>query len=267
MKVSFFKYSYLYLLSPFIIIASTSALAIEQSSKKINLGLGSYYYEGDYQLDDPVYTWVQVLSGHYQVGAWKLGIKAPYLHQEGPRYQVSDSDPDLPFEIDVSRQTRSGWGDPIYSASYSWPQNHSMNRWSVMATYKSPIANEDDGLSNGRQELNTYVSNTTRIQRWIVNIRTGYLLREAKHDRNNATRWMLQLGGLYFLSNRSALGAALYHRSQLAHETQTVRQVMTMARYRMTPHWQAGAQFGVGLTDDSPDHMVGLQLQYKFRYH
>lgn len=234
--------------------------------ERVTLGAVSYYYEGDYGLEETTFTWVQQISAKYQRDAWSGQLSLPYISQDGPAYYEfidvgTVENPDVD-ELVLVREKRSGMGDPTATLAYSWPKRSRNGRWTLSGRYKAPIADEDAGLSNGRQEVSGSLSRSWRIHHWMLNGRAGLQWREAKEGYDNSRRVQISLGSLYFLNNRTGVGVSYYQRMGLSSASDPIKTLSAQMRYRLTPSWQIGANYGRGLTESTSDQFIGLQISY-----
>lgn len=258
------KLSLLFSLLIFFAFNFTSA----QAQQSIQTSISSYGFIGDYGLETDTFTLATQASVKYQHEQWSLRFTQPYVFQDGPAELILLEDGetgDLFLVGSDEREQRSGYADPSLSLSYSWPKRSKSGRWALSTRWKFPTADQEQGFSNGRNELTINISRSFRYQRWMLHGRLGRHMREQKEFSDNSARNHASLGGMYFLTRRTGLGISLYHKQATESQLEDVQSINFDTRVRLDRHWQLGAHAGKGLSDSAAEIFAGLDLSYRWK--
>jgi len=238
------------------------------AQQSIQTSVSSYGFVGDYGLETDTFTLATQASIKYQQDQWSLRFTQPYIFQDGPAELIllEDGETDEVFLVgSEERKQRNGYSDPSLSMSYSWPKKSKTGRWSVSGRWKIPTADQQQGFSNGRNEVTANISRSYRYKRWMFHGRVGRHLREYGEFADNTARNHMSLGGMYFLTRRTGLGISLYHKQATQSQVDSVQSFNLDMRVRLDRQWQLGAHAGMGLTDSAAEYFAGLDLSFRWK--
>lgn len=238
------------------------------AQQSIQTSVSSYGFVGDYGLETDTFTLATQASIKYQQDQWSLRFTQPYIFQDGPAELIllEDGETDEVFLVGSDeRKQRSGYSDPSLSVNYSWPKKSKTGYWSLSGRWKIPTADQQQGFSNGRNEVTANVSRSYRYKRWMFHARVGRHLREYEEFADNTARNHMSLGGMYFLTRRTGLGLSLYHKQGTQSQLGDVQNLNFDMRVRLDRHWQLGAHAGIGLTESAAEYFGGLDLSYRWK--
>ncbi len=249
-------------------IGFCSATFPVQAQQSIQTSISSYGFVGDYGLETDTFTLATQASIKYQYDQWSLRFTQPYVFQDGPAELILLEDGetgDLFLVGSDEREQRSGYADPSLSLSYSWPKRSKSGRWSLSGRWKLPTADQEQGFSNGRNEVTVNISRSFRYKRWMLHGRIGRHMRENKEFSDNSARNHFSLGSMYFLTRRTGIGFSFYHKQATESQVEDVKSFNLDTRVRLNRHWQLGAHAGKGLSDSAADIFAGLDLSYRWK--
>lgn len=259
------KATWLKFFSLVLSLTITSSVLAQQS---IQTSLSSYGFVGDYGLETDTFTLATQASIKYQYDQWSLRFTQPYVFQDGPAELILLEDGetgDLFLVSSEEREQRSGLADSSLSMSYSWPKRSKNGRWSLSGRWKFPVADQDQGFSNGRNELTFNISRSIRYKRWMLHGRLGRHMREHQEFSDNSARNHFGFGGMYFLTRRTGVGLSFYHKQATESQLDDVQSINLDTRIRLSRYWQFGAHLGKGLSDSAADVFAGMDLSYRWK--
>ncbi|UTW48407.1 hypothetical protein [Bacterioplanoides sp. SCSIO 12839] len=255
-----------------LLLMNTWAEAREQ----LKLNWSTYHFTGDYGRVTGIETetLVNQLSVNYQRPQWQLGFSQAYLSQTGPRTllidEYVDEDGFLIREFIERNEERRGLGDPNIKFSYQWPKQTSYYRqsgglWRASGRWKIPLADDENGFSNGRHEWFAAIQRSQRFDQLSLSMTLGRHWRTHKQDAANNARNYIRLSTMFFPERRIGIGASFYAKQASTGSVDDVRSGSLNGYWRINRDWSLSGSVGKGFSDVVSDQVFGLNLSHRWR--
>lgn len=245
-----------------------------QARQQLKLNWSSYRFSGDYGRELRTDTHMNQLSLNYRVRQWQLGVSQAYLQQRGPRLLLVDEYIDQQgYEVQEyveQKQQRSGFADPNLRLSYLWPAaasywRRSPMQWRLSGRWKVPLADDQDGFSNGRHEWYAALQHSQRYKRLMLSLTLGRHWRSAIAGGANNPRFYTNLGIMVFPLRGFGLGASLYQKQASSGQTAMARSLSVNGYWRINAGWSLTGSWGRGLSEVVSEQVLGLNLAHRWR--
>ena len=213
--------------------------------------IGTLYSAAVYEsIAEPVQWYMIPVAIRYSQPSWKLQLSSTYLYTE-----------QLPQEI---RDRYHGMGDAIISATYLH-QSPLRQHWWLDTSVKMKFPTANSLVSTGEHDYWLDINIFRFLQRsWFLNLGMG------KKFRGSNKTWVLE-DSLYFDANigrifnlKTSGGLILDYMQPSTTDRTNVIETTPYISYRLDPKNRLLLYFIKGLTDDSTDRGIGIQLTHSF---
>jgi hypothetical protein len=245
-----------------------TSLAATAADGRMSISVGGEYSTGDYGTSQKTRIWNFPVAFKYESDQFSVGIAVPFVNVDGPGTVIPSGGLGHGGGMRTSAfspgdRSEFGIGDVLLTGSYRLvAESPGAPRVDLVGKIKLGTGDRDDHLGTGEDEVAIQVDLEKTTGGTTLFGSIGYRLPDDPPGVNFRNVFYGSVGIGFNVSDQTTLGLALNMQDNLLPGTEDPRDLTFFIRNKLNNAQRMTMYISRGLTDGSPDWLVGVMMKF-----